>query len=448
MKSRSIISTLITIAIVSGCQAKSDKPVSSGTEIDTLPVVSVVKQTLFRVDQLPGEIRAYQDVAVYPKVPGFIESIGVDRGSVVKKGQVICKLTAPELIAQKNEAHSKEKSAQNDVHEAQAKLASAKATLLESKAQLAGDSDTYNRTKEASQVPGVVAPNDVIVLEQKVQADKEKVHAWQENVNSAEKSLAAMKDSYKAAIKASENYKDISDYLVIKAPFDGYVTERNMHVGSFVGPLGQGAYPPIIRVQELSLLRIVTPVPEANISGILIGAPVDFTVSSYPGTKFTGLVARIGNALDQKTRTMPVELNYLNPKWKILPGMFCEVLWPSRRHKPSLFVPPSAVETRSTLSTFVCRVKDGMTEWVPVSRGQMMGDLTEIFGDLQEGDLIAKNCTDAIKPNTKVKPVVIPPPIPQVVRPTYNSQGTFYHTPDAERIDLEKSQNQDKPKAY
>ncbi len=435
----------------SGCGQEQEHKLAQSGAPEELPVTEVKRRTLFRVDQLPGEIQAYQDVAVYPKVPGFVDWIGVDRGSKVKKGQLMVKMIAPELLAQRNEAFSKAKSVKGELHEAESKLGSSRASLLEAKAQLAGDNDTYTRTKEASLVPGVVAPNDVIVLGQKVEADREKVKAWQENVLAAENSVRALKDSLVAAQRAADNYKDISDYLKIVAPFDGYVTERNMHVGSFVGPLGKGAYPSIVRVQELNLLRIVAPVPEANAGGVVPGAPVDFTVSTHPGEKFTGTVARVGNYLDQKTRTMPVELNYLNPGWRILPGMFCEVYWPTRRRSPSLFVPPTAVETTSTLSTFVCRVRNGAVEWVPVKRGEMMDNLTEIFGELQPGDLVALNCTDALKPGTKVKPVLqkqATSRLPPEPRPSYNDHGTVYAIPDSERKDLALPENINKPKAY
>jgi membrane fusion protein (multidrug efflux system) len=86
---------------------------------------------------------------------------------------------------------------------------------------------------------------------QKVEADREKVKVWQENIEAASNAVKSLTDSLVAAKRASDNYKDISQYLTITAPFDGYVTERNMHVGSFVGPLGHGAYPAIIRVQQL-----------------------------------------------------------------------------------------------------------------------------------------------------------------------------------------------------
>jgi RND family efflux transporter MFP subunit len=381
-----------------GCSKKEEPKVSAKVDIN-VPVTQVVKTTLSRIDQLPGEIRAYQDVAVYPKVPGFIKWIGVDRGSTVKNGEVMVRLIAPELVAQKNESNSKAEASKGQVQEAIAKLAAAKATLLEASAQLAGDDDTYQRTKEASKVPGVVAPNDVIVLGQKVSADKEKV-------NASENQLKVQKNSLSAAVLSSQNYKDIQDYLTITAPFDGFVTERNMHVGSFVGPRGQDAYPPIIVVQQLNLLRIITPVPEVDAGGVVPGAKVEFTVSTHPGEKFVGTVARIGNYLEPKTRTMPVELNYWNPERRVLPGMFCEVYWPTKRQHPTFFVPSNAVDTTSTLETFLNRVnKNDEIEWVPVKRGQQMGNMIEVFGEIKEGDWVALKGDDSLKPGTKVHPV-------------------------------------------
>jgi membrane fusion protein, multidrug efflux system len=54
-------------------------------------VTSVVSQELSRQLRLPGELQAYQDVMLYPKVQGFVEWIGVDRGSVVKTERAQCR---------------------------------------------------------------------------------------------------------------------------------------------------------------------------------------------------------------------------------------------------------------------------------------------------------------------------------------------------------------------
>jgi membrane fusion protein, multidrug efflux system len=234
---------------------KPAEHVSDADEPLPLEATTVVARTLSRIDQLPGEIYAYQDVAIYPKVPGFIKWIGVDRGSIVKKGQLMVGLFAPELIAQSNEANAKAESAKSQLHEAEAKLSAAKASYLDAKAKMLGDNDTYTRTKEASKVPGVVAPNEVVVLEQEVEADKQRMQTWSENINAVERQIKALNESLLAARKSTDSYKQIADYLTIPAPFDGYITERNMHVGSFVGPLGKGAYPPIVRIQQLNLLR-------------------------------------------------------------------------------------------------------------------------------------------------------------------------------------------------
>ncbi|HNA74755.1 MAG TPA: hypothetical protein PKW73_15510, partial [Candidatus Obscuribacter sp.] len=112
------------ILALSGCQKEASKETApAAQELQEVPVVSVTKKTLYRIDELPGEIQAYQDVAVYPKVPGFIDWIGVDRGSVVKKGQLLCRLIAPELKAQQGEFLAKSKAVQNELQEARSRLA-------------------------------------------------------------------------------------------------------------------------------------------------------------------------------------------------------------------------------------------------------------------------------------------------------------------------------------
>src|SRR5204863_5147948 len=90
----------------------------------SVAVVSVVSQTLDRPVLLPGDLLAFQDVEIRPKVTGFVETIAVDRGSVVKKGQLMARMVAPELAAHLSEAESKIQSVQSQRLEAEAKLAS------------------------------------------------------------------------------------------------------------------------------------------------------------------------------------------------------------------------------------------------------------------------------------------------------------------------------------
>ena len=189
----------------------------------------------------------------------------------------------------------------------------------------------------------------------------------------------------------------------VTAPFDGVVTERNVHVGSLVGP----ASPPMLRVQQISTLRLVVAVPEDAIAGTQPGQMIKFTLPTYPGEVFTGKVARLGHALDVKTRTMPVELDVPNPGGRLSPGMFAQVAWTVRRLQPSLFVPPSAIAT-TTERTFVVRVRNGLTEWVDVKRGSTMKQLVEVFGELHAGDQVAVRGTDELRAGTRVTAKVAP----------------------------------------
>ena len=82
--------------------------------------------------------------------------------------------------------------------------------------------------------------------------------------------------------------------------------------------------------------------------------------------------------------------------------MFADVLWPVKRTTPSLFVPPSAI-VQSTEKTFVARIKDGVVEQVPVQRGASQGDLVEVFGGLQDGDLVARRGSEELRNGTHVE---------------------------------------------
>jgi membrane fusion protein, multidrug efflux system len=131
---------------------------------------------------------------------------------------------------------------------------------------------------------------------------------------------------------------------------------------------------------------------------------VTFTVPAFPGEIFAGAVARIGHSIDPRTRTMPVELDVNNPSLRLAPGMLPQVSWPTRRLRPSLLVPASAV-TVTTERSFVIRIWDGIAEWVDVTRdasvNQYGTDMVEVFGELAPGDRIAVRGTDELRAGTR-----------------------------------------------
>src|SRR5439155_11146126 len=129
---------------------------------------------------------------------------------------------------------------------------------------------------------------------------------------------------------------EMESYLRVTAPFDGIVTERNVHPGALVGPSGGQSATPIVRIVDSRRLRLVIPVPEAYTAGVTPGTVIPFSVASYPGQTFSGTVARIAQSVDVATRTMAVELEVPNTDGRLAPGAFCQVRWPVRRPGPSL----------------------------------------------------------------------------------------------------------------
>src|SRR5262244_2787245 len=403
--------TLMTAAIgltaCSGGQRPQAQAAQGATpaQIPTVTITTVESRELKRQVRLPGELQAYQDTAIYAKVPGFVEVINVDRGSVVRQGQLLARLRAPELDAQKSEAIARARAAQSQRVEAQTRVSGIRAQRLEAEAKLAADEATYRRMKSASATPGVVAGNDLEVARRTAEAGRARVQLYDENEKAAQAQVKAVEENERALSEAARTSQNIEAYLRITAPFDGVITERNVHQGSLASPASSPTNPPMLRLQQVARLRLVVPVPEANVSGVALGAKINFTVQSFPGETFSGVVERISNALNEKTRTMPVELDVRNPNRRLAPGMVPEVIWPVSRPRPSMFVPPSAVAT-TTERAFVIRIRDGVTEWVDVKRGASMSengkDLVEVFGDLSPGDQIAARGTDELRAGVKV----------------------------------------------
>ena len=333
----------------------------------------VVRKALERSNTLPGELRAWQEVDIYARVSGFVEEVPVDRGSAVSEGQVLARMSAPELEARRAEAQSR--------------IPAAKAKQLEAEAHLAALESTYARLREAAKTPGVVAENEVVLAGKSIDSARAQVDA-------AKMAVASMESSV-AAIGALE------EFLVVKAPFAGIITARMAHPGTLAGPEGAPGRP-LFRLEQVQRLRLVAAVPEASAKSIRVGAKLSFTVDAFPGRSFTGVVARPAYSVNRETRTMPVELDVANASKELTPGMYAEVTWPLSRGGESLFVPPSAVKS-TTERTFVVRVRDGKAEWVNVRRGALDGDLLEVMGNLAAGDMVLKRGTDEVRPGTVVR---------------------------------------------
>lgn len=363
-------------ALLTGCSEHSasqqQKAMQSSSSPQTVNVVAVESQKLNTMLSLPAQTIAYEGVDIYPKVTGFIDKISVDRGSHVKAGELIVRLSAPELVAQR--AH------------AEAAIQTAESQLSSAQAKLVADEGTYQHLSAAAKTPGVVALNDLQVAQQAAVADRAQVQAAEDNVRAARETLRSI--------------AQLESYLDIRAPFDGIVTARNMHPGALVGPTsGQSGSQPVVHIDSIGRLRLVVPIPESYVSGVREGQQVAFTVPAFPGQAFRAPIARISHDIDQKTRTMAVELDVRNPQ--ITPGTYANVQWPVQRTYPTSFVPSTAIAT-NLQRTFVIRVTNNKAVWVDVKSGATANGKTEVFGDLKPGDQVVAHASDELASGTPV----------------------------------------------
>ncbi|KAA6459104.1 efflux RND transporter periplasmic adaptor subunit [Acidobacteria bacterium AB60] len=335
-----------------------------------LEMAPVETRAADRTVSLPAELEPYLQAEIEARVPGYIETVLVDRGSKVKRGQLLVQLSAPELAADTAAAESA-------FHEAEAEESQAES-------QAAAVQSTYDRLAEAAKTPGAVAGNELIQAEKQLNAAKSVVQSKKAAVQAAQERVTAAKTT--------------ESYLRITAPFDGTITNRYAHPGVMVPA---GGHLPLLKLQQISHLRLTVPLPETYVGHIVRGASVPFHIASQPGKNYSAKIARIASALDPQSRTMMVELDAFNKDGTLAPGMYPTVDWPVRSAQPQLVVPSTSVVT-TTERTFVITALNGKAHWVNVRKGPVFGDQVAIRGEIKPGEEVVKRASDEIREGTPI----------------------------------------------
>jgi RND family efflux transporter MFP subunit len=356
---------LINIALISvsiaacNSEAMPSKKKKKTSSQETYDLAQVVQRPLSGSIRLPASLAAYQKVSIYPRINGFVQKIMVDRGSKVKKGEVLLVLEAPEVSQQYYAAQSK---------------------YIQASAMFASSKDNYERTLATSAEPGTISPHDLELSRARMLAD------------------SALMNSEHATFKAQE--ANLS-YLTVTAPFDGVITERNIHPGALVGPDTRVDDRPMLLLEQEDKLRLILQVPEMYSAQLADRSSVQFEVNAVRGRSFKGIIARQAGSLNDRYRSEAVEIDVENPNGLLKAGMYAEVMLPLKGSAQALLVPASAVVT-STERKYVIVVRDHYTKWIDVEEGNHHNDSTEVFGQLHVGDQVILSANDEIKEGIKI----------------------------------------------
>ncbi|WP_455388519.1 efflux RND transporter periplasmic adaptor subunit [Petrachloros mirabilis] len=304
-----------------------------GAEGVSGPAVQALKplrRDIVRTLTIPANISPWQQATLYGKVSGYLKWIGFDKGDVVKQGELLAVLDAPEIEDQYKQAE----------------------------ADYAIKKVTYERYLSVWQ------DNHDIIAKQDVDVAK-----------AAADSARHVRDSRRALL----------GYTKVYAPFSGVITARFADTGALIqsatGSATQAA--PLFTIMDLSKLRIYISVPQETALLAKPGVPVTLTSRELPGREFKATITRTTQALDPSTRTLLVEVDLPNEKRELDPGMFVNATLFLEQHPNSLALPPAAIasgKTRDEKWVFV--VEQGKVRRIPIRTGIDDGVWVEVVEGL------------------------------------------------------------------
>lgn len=340
--------------------ACSEKEQSLAEENHALPGIEVISPALEQpqyVAQLPGELRPYEEVKIHAKVKGFVKEVYADRGSQVRKGQLLAVLEAPEVLQQYLSAKSEEGKHQQEFLFAQR---------------------TYDRLKTAAQTGGAVA---------EIELDRAISH-----LNSTKAALEAAKAN--AGIAAQMN-----SYLRIIAPFDGVVIERNVSEGALVGDSSEALF----SIAQTGVLRLTVAVPEKFSQSLQEGMKISFTVNSFPGRSFEAELSRSSRVIQREGRALFIEFDVANNNGELNGGEYAQVQLQLQRPIKTIWVPESSL-LRTQSGNYVLKIDEAQkVKRIAVAEGGRKDGLQEIFGEIGEADKLIKYASEEFKEGASVE---------------------------------------------
>lgn len=298
------IAGLVVIGVVvSGIVARerSDAHLREWTETQSIPTVAVAlpgRSELAPVLNLPGRLEAYFRAPIFARVSGYVRDWKVDIGAIVKAGDLLAEIDAPDLDQQLLQARADLVNAEASAKLAEATLKRRQTLLTQS---FASQQDVDERTADL--------------------------------------------DSKNALVKAGRANVDrleaLSGYKRLTAPFDGIVTARDTDVGALINAGSAGA--PMFVVSSTKKLRVYVNVPQTYVPSVKVGTQAVIRVPEYPGRTFTATVESSSQAIDVASGTTRMQLGVDNAKGELLPGSYATVRLEMPGEGQPLHIPASAL---------------------------------------------------------------------------------------------------------
>jgi RND family efflux transporter MFP subunit len=380
-------------------------------------VVYPEKGKLPRTTHQPGSVLSFDWARLYAEVSGYMKKETVDIGDHVTKGQVLIELNVPDRVKQRDRAAAAVDQARAHVTVAEARLDTAKADLKAADAKVEQANATQRsakawrnfREKQLKRMQDLFALKSIderLVDEAQDQAEaaaetersaraaistaEAEKEAAQARIRQAEADVASAKADVKGAQADLDKDQVMVDFATIRAPYDGYITQRSKLPGDFVKAADDGSEgTPLLTVERTDKMRMVVQVPDRDVPYCQPGDPAVVEIDALPGKKFEAKVARIARSEDPQTKLMHVEVDVPNPTGEIRQGMYGWVTIVLNAETDQLSVPSACLVGKVQKGHgAVYVVRDSRAHLVPVQVGVDNGELVAIEKGLTAGDQV------------------------------------------------------------
>ena len=365
------VAALVVFRLTSGAKTDPRK-----NRILTVGTMTPIKQDLdvrltYTADLIPNQL-----VNIFSRVDGYIARIYVDKGDLVKANQLLVEIDHTDYI--------------HAVNQAKANLLSAKAKVVQQ------DAGVRNATLTLDRMQALI--KDQFVSQQ----DLDTALVNRDAAVALQDSLRAQVQQMTVALAQAETNLA---YSYIRAPFAGYIAERNLDPGAYVSgttastsTVSRG----ILSVHDVETVRTLIEVVEKDVPLVQVGQHADVRAEAYPNEVFDGRVTRIVQALNRATRTMTVEVDLPNKDHRLKGGMFARVEVLVGKHPQAIQIPLDAV-SRLEDSQYVYVVQDGKAHQVPVELGARAENRVEVLKGLAGDEQLIVSGKDLVSEGVPVQ---------------------------------------------
>jgi membrane fusion protein (multidrug efflux system) len=347
---------LLLCAMCAACPSGDSK---GGPKGRPPPLVQVER---VRPRDVPVEIRAPVDLRplvqadLGAKTLGYLDTVLVDRGDLVKKGQLLAFVRPSDLPD---------------------KLAASKSSYAQAQASAALARANFERAQK-------LAPRGVVSQAELQQATTQAAAA-EAAAEAARSQMGAL------GTQLGESR--------IESPLDGVVISRRVDPGALVGP----ATGPILTVARTDQMRVFLAVNEREATQLAVGKPARVEVDALPDKSFEGQVVRLSPGFDATTRTLEAEIHLDNREGLLRPGMYGRAAVLIETHKDAIVVPVTAVQISNEHAFVFVVGDDGKAHRKPVKLGVDGGDWLEVREGLSAGDPVVVLGIDALAEGAQVR---------------------------------------------